>query len=90
MSTKGQGTGKLPKPVVINMLLYMDWLGRQGIYAIDSNLMGIGYATDGDNIKIVTASKGYISLKIKDIPKICEELMGIYEDDADRARMGVK
>jgi hypothetical protein len=90
MSTKGQGTGKLPKPAVINILLYMDWLGRQGIYAIDSNLMGIGYATDGDNTKIITASKGYISIKTKDIPQICEELMGIYEDDKDRKRMGVK
>lgn len=90
MSTKGQVTGKLPKPVVINLMLYMDWLSRQGKYVIEGDLRGIEYVTDGDDTKIITASKGYVSFKTEDIPKICEELTGIYEDDIDRRRMGVK
>lgn len=90
MGTKGKVSPQLPKPSKVNLELFAESLERTGYYPIESNLRATLYVTHGDEIGIITHSKGYMRARIDDIPKICEELMGIYQDDKDRQRMGVK
>lgn len=89
MPTKGATTGQLPYKVV-NLNLFAETLERLGAYPIESQIKALLYVTHGDDIALITHTKGSIRLKINDIPQICSELMGIYEDDKDRERMGVK
>lgn len=90
MGTKGTVKPQLPKPTKVNLNLFAESLERTGYYPIESELKALLYVTNGDEIALITHSKGYLRAKIKDIPHLCSELMGIYEDDKDRERMGVK
>lgn len=89
MPTKGTTTGQLPYKIV-NLNLFAETLERLGAYPVESDLKALLYVTHGDDIALITHTKGCIRLSIKDIPHLCSELMGIYEDDKDRERMGVK
>lgn len=51
------------------------------LYTYSSDLRGVGYVTDGEEILIITTNGGYLRIETKDLKTMLEELECVIEDN---------
>lgn len=51
------------------------------LYTYSSDLRGVGYVTDGEEILIITSNGGYLRIETKDLKTMLEELECVIEDN---------
>lgn len=72
---------KIPRLKLETELLLAQADRKNFLYTYSSDLRGVGYVTDGEEILVITTKGGYLRIGTKEMKTMLEELNCVIEDN---------